>query len=66
MWRDVCLHNRDALLASLGNFKDGLDTLVDAIESRDGDKLEQLFTTAKQTRDTKVLRSVGLESRPEK
>ncbi len=55
MWRDVCLHNREALLASLGKYKNGLDSLVAAIEEKDGDTLERLFKTAKQTRDTKVL-----------
>jgi len=55
MWRDVCLYNREALLASLTKFTDGLGTLVAAIEDKDGDSLEQLFTTAKETRDTKVL-----------
>lgn len=55
MWRDVCLYNREALLLSLDEFKNGLETLVSAIEAKDGDTLEQLFITAKQTRDTKVL-----------
>lgn len=55
MWRDVCLYNREALLASLDKFKDGLQTLVTAIDQKDGDTLEQLFITAKETRDTKVL-----------
>jgi len=55
MWRDVCLYNRDALLGALDQFKDGLDNLVNAIDAKDGDTLEQLFATAKVTRDTKVL-----------
>jgi len=52
MWRDVCLHNREALLASLGEFQAGLDQLVTAIENADGEKLSELFTIAKQTRDS--------------
>lgn len=55
MWRDICLLNREALLSTLENFRGGLDTLVAAIDEKDGDTLEQLFITAKQTRDTKVL-----------
>ncbi len=55
MWRDVCLYNREALLASLDEFQNGLKVLVDAIDHRDSETLEQLFTTAKETRDTKVL-----------
>ena len=66
MWRDVCLYNRDALLTSLGQFADGLETLVNAIESKDGEALEQIFTTAKRTRDTKVLRSSDPDPEPEK
>jgi len=56
MWRDVCLYNKEALLASLGMFTEGLDKLISAIEAEDGDTLEQLFITAKETRDNKVLR----------
>ena len=55
MRRDICLFNREALLSTLENFRGGLDTLVAAIDEKDGDTLEQLFITAKQTRDTKVL-----------
>ena len=55
MWRDICLFNREALLMSLDNFKCGLDKLIAAIDEKDGDTLEQLFVTAKQTRDTQVL-----------
>lgn len=55
MWRDVCLYNREALLASLAKFTDGLSTLVTAIEEKDGESLERLFTTAKETRDSKIL-----------
>ena len=66
MWRDVCLYNREALLASLDKFKDGFDSLVEAIESKDGETLEQLFNTAKLTRDTKVLRSPSLDNQPPK
>jgi len=55
MWRDVCLYNRDALLAALDEFNGGLNNLVSAIEAEDGDTLEQLFAVAKETRDTKVL-----------
>ena len=55
MWRDVCLHNRTAILAALGHLQDGLDVLVEAIDKQDGDKLYDYFEIAKQTRDTKIL-----------
>jgi len=55
MWRDVCLHNRPALLAALGHLQEGLDTLVEAIDKKDSDVLYDYFEIAKQTRDTKIL-----------
>ena len=55
MWRDICLNNREALLASLAEFQGGLDKLIRAVEAQDGETLEQLFLTAKKTRDSKVL-----------
>lgn len=56
MWRDVCLYNKEALLASLDMFTEGLDELISAVEAEDGDALERIFITAKETRDNKVLR----------
>lgn len=56
MWRDVCLYNKEALLASLDMFTEGLDELISAVEAEDGDALERMFITAKETRDNKVLR----------
>lgn len=54
MWRDVFLHNRSAILKSLEHLQIGLDTLVEAIEQSDGDKLHDYFRIAKQTRDNRV------------
>ena len=55
MWRDICLYNREALLATLDEYKHGLDAVAEAIENGDGETLQQIFTTAKETRDNKVL-----------
>ena len=55
MWRDICLYNREALLATLGEYKQGLDAVAAAIENGEGEILQQIFTTAKETRDNKVL-----------
>ncbi len=55
MWRDICLHNSDSLLAVIDGLQDGLDTLIDAIKQQDGKKIEQLFKIAKDTRDFKIL-----------
>lgn len=51
MWRDVCLHNREQLLAVIDTFTGNLDALRDGIESADERFLEQQFTDAKQIRD---------------
>lgn len=55
MWRDICLHNSESLLAAIEGLQEGLDTLVTAINQQDGEKIEQLFKVAKQTRDDKIL-----------
>ena len=52
MWRDICLHNRDAIIAHLKNYQESLNTLVDAIDSKDEEQLESLFRKAKNTRDS--------------
>jgi len=51
VWRDICLHNRSALLKMLGCFEADLDKLRQAIADNDGDYLLQVFTHAKATRD---------------
>jgi prephenate dehydrogenase len=51
MWRDICLYNQQPILAMLQRYKDELDMLYNALESADGDKLIDVFTHAKKTRD---------------
>ena len=50
MWRDICLANRDALLAALRQYHDDLGALAAAIERGDGQWLCETFTRAKHTR----------------
>ncbi len=50
MWRDVCLHNRDAILEMLGRFSEDLSALQRAIRWGDGDKLFDLFTRTRAIR----------------
>ena len=52
MWRDICLHNRDAIIAHIKGYQESLNTLVDAIDSQNKDQLESLFREAKNTRDS--------------
>lgn len=50
MWRDVCLHNRDAILEMLARFSEDLAYLQRAIRWGEGDKLFELFTRTRAVR----------------
>ncbi|MDP3314739.1 MAG: prephenate/arogenate dehydrogenase family protein [Devosia sp.] len=50
MWRDVCLHNKDAILEMLARFSEDLASLQRAIRWGDGDKLFALFTHTRAVR----------------
>ena len=52
MWRDICLQNKNQIMSHLKGYQSTLDDLVEAINDEDSDKLGQLFTTAKKTRDS--------------
>jgi cyclohexadieny/prephenate dehydrogenase len=45
MWRDVCLHNKDAILEMLARFSEDLSSLQRAIRWGDGDKLFETVHT---------------------
>ena len=50
MWRDICLANRDALLAELDRYAARLRELRPMIERGDGEALERLFRQARDAR----------------
>ncbi len=50
MWRDVCLHNREAILEMLSRFSEDLASLQRAIRWGDGDKLFDMFTRTRAVR----------------
>ncbi len=50
MWRDVCLHNRDAILEMLSRFSEDLSSLQRAIRWGDGEALFNLFSRARTVR----------------
>ncbi len=54
MWRDVCLHNRDAILEMLARFSEDLASLQRAIRWGEGDKLFELFTRTRSIRKSIV------------
>jgi len=51
MWRDICIANRDALMAMLKTFRGDLDDLAAAIEDRNESKILKIFQDAKSARD---------------
>ena len=51
MWRDICLANREALLALLERFGADLSRLTDAVREGDGAQLMETFERAKAARD---------------
>ncbi len=50
MWRDVCLHNRDAILEMLSRFAEDLASLQRSIRWGDGEALFNLFTRTRAIR----------------
>jgi len=50
MWRDVCLHNKDAILEMLARFSEDLSSLQRAIRWGDGDKLFDMFARTRAIR----------------
>ncbi|MHC5655420.1 prephenate/arogenate dehydrogenase family protein [Stappia sp. ICDLI1TA098] len=50
MWRDVCLHNKDAILEMLSRFSEDLAALQRSIRWGDGDALFDLFTRTRGIR----------------
>jgi len=51
MWRDICLENRQALLAMMDRFAEDFARIRAAIEAGQGDELLEIFSRAKQARD---------------
>jgi prephenate dehydrogenase len=54
MWRDICLDNKDSILAALNDFQQDLSDLSEAISCEDADQLEKTFVNAKKTRDANI------------
>ena len=50
MWRDVFLHNREAVLEMLGRFTEDLTAMQRAIRSGDGDALFDMFSRTRAIR----------------
>lgn len=50
MWRDICLANRVALLDELGGYMQELETIQQALAESDADKLQEIFSKARELR----------------
>ena len=51
MWADICVANRDALLAALEDYENELEQMRAAIESVDKAELKRLFAQARSARE---------------
>ncbi|OIP10690.1 MAG: prephenate dehydrogenase [Betaproteobacteria bacterium CG2_30_68_42] len=51
MWRDICLANREALLAEIARYGSELDRLRELLAAGDGAALESLFRHAREARN---------------
>lgn len=51
MWRDICLENKEAILAALNDYLQDLSDLAAMIEDENADALTAIFAHAKSTRD---------------
>jgi len=50
MWRDICLHNKDAILEMLARFSEDLSAMQRAIRWGDGEALFDLFSRTRSIR----------------
>jgi len=51
MWRDICIANRDALLAEVARYSAQLGLIEKLLQAGDADALEKLFSEARDARD---------------
>ena len=50
MWRDICLHNADEVLARIDEYQDMMARLAALVKVKDADGLEQMFRKARGAR----------------
>jgi len=51
MWADICVANRDALLAALEDYENELEGMRAAIEGADAAELKRMFSAARSARE---------------
>lgn len=55
MWRDICLHNKDAILTVLKSYERQLKCIENAINDQNSTEIEKIFLRAKKARDEHVI-----------
>lgn len=51
MWKDICLSNRQALIAEIAHYQAVLNNMTAALAMNDGNELEKIFLQASQARN---------------
>lgn len=51
MWRDICLSNREQVLAMMKRYRDEMEKMYKILEAGDGEQLREIFERAKKARD---------------
>lgn len=51
MWRDICLSNREDVMAMMKRYFQEMDKMYEALQESDGEKLKEIFVRAKKARD---------------
>ncbi len=51
MWRDICLSNKEAVMAMMRRYRDEMDSMYRSLEAGDGEALKEIFERAKKVRD---------------
>ena len=52
MWQNICLTNTDSIIHFLRIYKQQIEKTLEALENKDGEYLNQLFSSAKEYRDS--------------
>ena len=60
MWRDICIANGDAIQLMIEHYVADLQSVSEAIQNQDGERLLDIFSRAKAARD----RYIDRQGRP--
>ena len=66
MWRDIFLHNKNAVLEMLGRLTEDISTLQRYVRDSDSDKMEELFSRTREIRRSVIEAGQHIIPTPEK